>query len=129
MADIARSVELWATLTRVCNQQALENWGKIGKSNDVIWNDCLHQLDNEDWHGLFSAVALALEQHYECFTKSHIKAIMQAAHHLQKNKLNNPRCLDTKEHKQLAWAALMAMREAYNSIEAIPLANDLFQIN
>lgn len=122
-----QSIELIYRISEHLNQ-IIRNSGKIQINNKQIWNEVLHQLENEHWRGMLETLDLLCEQNPVIGTFSHRNAITSALLILDKYETYYDKVLDIRNakmnNKPVAWKCTMTMRELYCEACGIDLPND-----
>lgn len=112
----------WHAITNFLNDWIKKN-GKIEPNNHELWREYLHRWDNQDWTEILQTVAKLHERYPEYFQRFHRDAVMAAVSVLLEHG-DTKRVMDRKEHKKIAWKAIMTMREVWNAACDIYLPNE-----
>lgn len=123
MADYERGIDLWEQLTDTLNNEITTTGKKIDINNKTIWNQWLHQLNNQDWEDMLAAFAECYQEDNSIAANYHINNIERARSTLLRGDPNK-RVLDQKINKKLAWATMMTLRETLNKIRGITVPNE-----
>jgi len=113
-------------ITEVLNDIILSTGKTIPINNTTIWNEYLHKWSNDDWADMLAAFVDMCDARPELVKPFHNHAVESAIMIMHKNSLlkNEPRILDTKQNKKIAWKMIMAMRELSNAHNNINIPNE-----
>lgn len=114
--NISRGIELWAKLATVINEESVA--GEMQKNSHRLWRGYLNKWTNTEFLDILAAVSELQDQRPDLFLKFHNKALAEAAQILVRDHKVNPRCLDTKDNKDVYWRLAMTLREVWNRVEA-----------
>ena len=120
MANLIRGGQLWEEIAVVLNHIIIETQQSIDINNKAIWDPYLHKWSNEDWDDMLSILEHAMKENPNIAKDFHITSILNARQALDQG---GTRALDKKDTKKYAWAAIMSMREMYNTLNDWTIKN------
>lgn len=120
MANPQRGAVLWEAVAKKLNDIIVTTQQAIDINNREIWDGILHAWTNADWEDVLAMVMYTCRLNPDIATDFNMTALLNARMVLDKG---GERALDRKATKRHAWAALMSLREMYNKLEGIKIAN------
>jgi hypothetical protein len=126
-------IRLWEEIARALNGEILLN-GRLQKNNAYIWGQFLHRWRNLEYAQVLGVMRELMDTNPELFKSFHESAVLTAEQVLIRN-WDKPtgkdkvysaegRILDQRAHKEVAWKLIMTMREVWNKIHDMDIAND-----
>lgn len=125
MADINQGLDLWRDIAEELNDIITTTGKKIDINNERIWAGHLHRYSNEDWRNMLAAYACVLEENPD-LALNYRKTNLQNARVKILAAKEGERPLDRKSQggKRIAWAMINTLRETWNEIQGIDIANE-----
>jgi len=120
MANPQRGAGLWEEISQTLNGIIVDTQQAIDINNKKIWDGFLHRYTNEDWEDMLAIAEYTRRLNPDIATDFNQTALLNARLALDKG---GERALDKRDTKRYAWAAIMTLREMYNKLEGIKIAN------
>lgn len=125
MANFNNGVRQWQAIAEELNDIIVTTGKKIDKDDQRIWGGYLHRWSNDDWRDILSAFAAALEAE-PTLAQPYRKTNLERARAKVFAAKEGERPLDRKSKggKAVAWAMINTLRETWNELEGIDIANE-----
>jgi hypothetical protein len=127
MANTQDGLILCEHITQVLNDIITKTGKQIDKDEPKIWDDFLHEINNDEWESMFMAFKTMIEQHKIHLTHHQQRKFDEAYITFQKDKLKRERCMDIRNRfmntKTLAWGMIMTIREVVNQVNKVDIPN------
>ena len=120
MANPQRGAGLWEHVAQTLNSIIVDTQQAIDINNRLIWDTILHVWSNQDWLDVLAIAEYTRRCNPDIATDFNVTALLNARMVLD---TGQPRALDKRATKRHAWAAIMTLREMYNKLEGIRIAN------
>jgi len=111
--ELEQGLDLWQSFAEMQNT-IIKKEKIIDKDDPRMWQDYLHKWSNTEWRLVLEAVGELLTAHPDLFKRFQRDAFVRAVQTLLKYESSHDRCLDTKQHKHIAWKMAMTLRELWN---------------
>ena len=113
--SLEERVELTTYVVNELNEFWIKYDGVLFNQRD-FWDNTLHKFNNEDWEILMDVMALIRLEDDSCYLPysqsvfDDVRKVLMMEGHS-----GNPKALDARKHKKLAFKALMNIRDVVNA--------------
>lgn len=127
MANTQDGLILCEHITQVLNDLIKNTGRQIDRDEPKIWDDFLHQINNDEWESMFMAFKELVAKHGLFLTQHQQRKFDEAYATFQKDKNKRERCMDIRNRfmntKTLAWGMIMTIREVVNQAKGLDIPN------
>ena len=127
MANAQDGLILCQHITDILNNIIISTGKQIDKNEKSIWDDFLHQINNDEWESMFMGFKETVAKHRVFLTHHQQRKFDEAYTTFQKDKHKRERCMDIRNKfmntKDTAWAMIMVIREITNQATGIDIPN------
>lgn len=127
MATAEDGLILCQHITDVLNNLITSKGQQINRNEPAIWNDFLHQLNNDDWESMFMAFKQTISKSNVLLTHHQQRKFDEAYTTFQKDKHKREKCMDILNKfmntRTLAWSMIMVIREVMNQVNGVDVPN------